>query len=980
MPAPPAIEALVDRYLAQEDAYLASGYNETQVRREFVDPLFAALGWDIANTRGLPDALKDVVHEDRLVIGGAHRAPDYCFRLGAERQFFVEAKAPHVNLRESATSAFQLRRYAWSAALPLSVLTDFGEFAVYDCRIEPRHEDEATVARLHYFTAAEYVEQWDTIAAIFSREAVVSGSVEAFRQASRVRRGTSEVDSAFLAEIERWRRSLAKDIARRNPQISQRELNYAVQQTIDRIIFLRIAEDRGLEPYGQLQEVARQNPVYGALVRLFRDADERYNSGLFHFAIEAGRHAEPDELTPSLDLSNRPLKAIIERLYYPDSPYEFSVLPTRVLGQVYEQFLGKIIVLSPTHAATVEDKPEVKKAGGVYYTPVSIVDFIVEMTLGPLLSGKSPRQLSGEGTGRRAAAPLRVVDPACGSGSFLLGSYEYLLRWYRDAYVANPNRWSTGGKARIRENQHGEWRLTTNERKRILLTHIYGVDIDPQAVEVTKLSLLLKVLEGESEELFDQLQLHRERALPDLADNIKCGNSLVAPDIYGEQQLDLLDQDQRLRINTFAWESEFPEVFGTGGGFDAVLGNPPYIDSELMSDYMPRERTYCTAHYAAASGNWDIFCVFIEKALALCRAGGRQGFIVPNKLGSAEYASAARKVLTHGHRLVQVRDYSAVPVFPVSVYPIIYVVEKGVAREADPVVLERMEVTGSGLVRMADSQELERDRYFHNGDPWAIFGDIDEAGPLERLRSFETLGEVGEVLGAATVGEAYEIQELITEASLLPESGAVRVINSGTIDRYASLWGHKVMRYLGDQYTYPVVESADKARLPPTRARQAMTPKLVVAGMTLRLEVVGDIRGEVLAGKSTTIIMSTLDLYYLLGLLNSRLVDYFYASRYGGNRLAGGYLRVGPPQIRMIPIPSIDTATQESRQTRLIEQVREMIDLQEARIAGRTPVERDAAQRQIDALDDQIDETVYELYGLTDDEIAVVRRHGVVGA
>jgi type I restriction-modification system DNA methylase subunit len=179
---------------------------------------------------------------------------------------------------------------------------------------------------------------------------------------------------------------------------------------------------------------------------------------------------------------------ILKRLYYPDSPYEFSVLPADILGQVYEQFLGKVIRLTAGHRAVVEDKPEVKKAGGVYYTPTYIVDYIVKHTVGRLLEGKTPKQ----------AASLRILDPACGSGSFLIGAFQYLLDWHRDWYVADaPGSAKKHAKA-LYQGRGGEWCLTTAEKKRILLKSIYGVDIDAQAVETTKLSLLLKVLEGET--------------------------------------------------------------------------------------------------------------------------------------------------------------------------------------------------------------------------------------------------------------------------------------------------------------------------------------------------------------------------------------------------------------------------------------------------------------------------------------------------
>ncbi|MEA3471409.1 MAG: DNA methyltransferase, partial [Thermodesulfobacteriota bacterium] len=568
MSAPEEVGKLVERFDRNIEAYRSGHYNETQVREEFINPFFLSLGWDIYNSQGYAEAYKDVIHEDSIRIGSAIKAPDYCFRIGGTRKFFLEAKKPSVNIREDTHPAYQLRRYAWSAKLPLSILTDFEEFAVYDCRIKPAKTDKASTARVFYFTYNNYIDRWEEFRSIFSKEAVLRGSFDRYVESSRIKRGTAEVDAAFLAEIERWREMLARNIALRNPALTQRELNFAVQRTIDRIIFLRICEDRGIEDYGQLQALQNGIRVYERICQLFDRADERYNSGLFHFRSEKDRPGNPDRLTPNLGIDDRVLKDILKNLYYPDSPYEFSVLPADILGQVYERFLGKVIRLTQGHRVVVEEKPEVKKAGGVYYTPTYIVDYIVKETVGKLLEGKTPRR----------ADKLRILDPACGSGSFLIGAYQYLLEWHRDQYVNDdPEKYARMKKPRLYEGRGGDWKLTTAERKRILLNNIYGVDIDPQAVEVTKLSLLLKVLEDEDAETIGKtLALFHERALPDLGNNIKCGNSLIDPDFYEGEQLSLLDEEEVIRINAFDWDAEFPEIM-KAGGFDAVIGNPPYI-------------------------------------------------------------------------------------------------------------------------------------------------------------------------------------------------------------------------------------------------------------------------------------------------------------------------------------------------------------------------------------------------------------------
>ena len=584
-------------------------YKETQLRREFLDPLFKALGWDVDNEQGYAEAYKDVVHEDAIKMGRATKAPDYSFRIGGVRRFFLEAKKPGANLREDGEAALQLRRYGWSAKLPLSLLSNFGELHVYDCRVKPVKGDKASHSRIKSFFFQEYPERWAELAAILSKNAVLKGAFDRYVEAKKIKKGTAEVDAAFLAEIERWRDLLARNLALRNSVLSQRELNFAVQKTIDRIIFLRMGEDRGIEPYGRLQALLNGGQVYRRLFELFRQADDRYNSGLFHFQAEKERSDDLDGLTPNLSLDDTVLKDILKNLYYPDSPYEFSVLPGDILGQVYEQFLGKVIRLTAGHQAKVEYKPEVRKAGGVYYTPTYIVDYIVRQTVGQLVEGKkiSPR----------SPLTLRVLDPACGSGSFLLGAYQFLLDWHLEQYGKDPGKWAKGKQPRLYQAAKGVWKLTINERKRILLDHIFGVDLDPQAVEVTKLSLLLKVLEGEDQQSMGQLKLFHERALPDLGRNIKCGNSLIGPDFFRGQQTSLLGDDDLARINPFDWAAEFPEIMA-GGGFEAVIGNPPYIRIQTMKEWAPREVELYKEHYAAAhKGNYDIYVVFVEKGLDL---------------------------------------------------------------------------------------------------------------------------------------------------------------------------------------------------------------------------------------------------------------------------------------------------------------------------------------------------------------------------
>jgi hypothetical protein len=366
MPAcPDLIKQLVDRFDHQLDQVRSRDYNETQLRIDFVNPLFRQLGWDVDNTQGYAEQYREVVHEDRVLVAGANKAPDYSFRIGGVRKFFVETKKPAVNIKDNWEPAYQLRRYGWSAKLVVSMLTDFEEMAVYDCRVTPKQLDKASTARRDFIAYRDYCDRWDFIEGTFSKQAVLRGDFDRYCQTKKGR-GAQEFDVAFLEEIEEWRQKLASNLALRNDALDEQALNFAVQRIIDRIIFLRICEDRGTEHTGQLQALLNGDEVYARLQKLFRDADARYNSGLFHFKKEPGRGEDPDELTPTLEVDDAALKAIIRRLYYPDSPYEFTMVSADILGSVYERFLGKVITLTAGHRAKVEEKPEVRKAGGVY--------------------------------------------------------------------------------------------------------------------------------------------------------------------------------------------------------------------------------------------------------------------------------------------------------------------------------------------------------------------------------------------------------------------------------------------------------------------------------------------------------------------------------------------------------------------------------------------------------------------------------------
>jgi len=968
MSAPSTVLDLVRRFESHQDAYKSGSYNETQLRRDFLDPFFRALGWDVDNEKGYAETYREVVHEDAIKIGGSTKAPDYSFRVGGVRKFFVEAKKPSVCIKGEPGPAFQLRRYAWSAKLPVSILTDFEELSIYDCRLKPSKNDQSAKGRIRYLTFKDYPEHWNEIADTFSKESILKGGFDKYVDESKGKRGTQEGDDEFLKEIESWRLLLARNIALRNPSISQRELNFAVQRTIDRIVFLRICEDRGIEEYGQLLGQMNGNGIYGRLKQIFRNADDRYNSGLFHFKEEKGHEESPDTFTLNLEVDDDVLKKMIGHLYYPDSPFEFSVLPSDLLGHVYEQFLGKVIRLTPNHQAKIEDKPEVRKSGGVYYTPTYIVDYIVQKTLGKLLDGKTTRQ----------AANLRIVDPACGSGSFLLGAYQYLLDWYRDQYINDgPDQHSK----QLYQNQFGDWRLTTTERKKILLDNLYGVDIDSQAVEVTKLSLLLKVLEGETEQtLGKQLTMFRERALPDLSSNIKCGNSLIGSDYYLQQQMHLMNEEEKMRVNVFDWTEGFSEILQEGKpGFDAVIGNPPYdvLEKDRNKSSLPHEELSGYAktnkeYKPALGGKLNLYRFFIIRSMQILKQDGRFGMIIPLSFLADISCANIRKYILQSNIDIQT------DCFPQKDNP-----KKRVFRDAK---LSTMILTSQKHATVPVSKAGIHMRIY----PWNSFKDdykeshilLEEAAMLDpknvpiplvnedewklcvSLYSQENVKRLGDITYFDI--RRGEINQTIYREFILNNNSKSKMLKGAEIGRY----------YLREKLSQGEREWFDEEKYlhshrPNNLSQLRRIATQRITGVDERLRIVATIVDPPCYFADSTNSLSVhpdspYTLEYLLGLLNSSLFQWRF-------KLTSTNNNVGTNELESMPFREIDFSNSADKKLydNLVQLVKNTESLS-SMVKPETPHEKESLQRQIQTSLNQIDRIVYELYDLSEEEIQIV--------
>jgi len=962
--APAIVHKLVETFEQNLDSY-RSTKNETELRREFLDKFFTALGWDVANEKAYDEAGKEVVHEFSVEVSGQQKKADYAFRVGRgdKFDFLVEAKKPSVKIESNQDAAFQIRRYGWSAKLPINILTDFEHFAVYDCRAKPSYSDKASTGRILLIHYTEYVERWDEIASIFSPEAVRQGSFAKYAEGIKGKRGTADVDDAFLQEIERWRELLAKNIALRNEDIDIAGLNYAVQMTIDRIVFLRICEERGIEAENQLQDIIGSDGVYAELSELFKRADTRYNSGLFHFKAEKGQPSRADDLTLGLDIDDKVLKDIISNLYYPKSPYAFMYIPADILGQVYERFLGKVIRLTAGHQAKVEEKPEVRKAGGVYYTPTYIVDYIVKNTVGKLVEGegrltaKSAKNAKKElnlsdlgglggpkGLTPTEVAKLKIVDPACGSGTFLLGAYQFLLDWHLNWYVNDDaEKWE---KNKTILKVDSGYRLTTSKKKEILLNNIHGVDIDAQAVEVTKLSLLLKVLENAS----GQLGLGMERVLPDLGDNIKCGNSLIGFD-YFEGQL-LPDEEERGRVNPFDWKNEFKDVFATAGrgGFDVVIGNPPYGAS-----FTPSEEGYFVSNYETFSGTKDVYTCFIEKATRVLGVSGRVSFIVPSGwTGGPQYTKLRNTLLSH--------EIEKIVLLPFDIFEDAYVDTLiFVLNNHSPSPRHKVETFTYPKREKIVDMDIQEYKSI-NQDDWGSSDDKKFVLDPEAMGLLQKLSK----LSSRTLNDVCLMRRgVLFDSALLS--------NKKISDMHYKYFEGDVYRYQINLVIDRWVEFGDKMKERPKeffwfQGQRLLLRRLVNRRQRLMACITDDV---FITNKNLySLIFKEVDGRVLLGILNSRLLSYLYI-RQVTQAVKDDFPQVTIKDILSLPFPS-DENIEKAQHDKMVSLVEAMLALHKSLAAAQSPAEKERLERQIQVTDKEIDGLVYELYGLTEEEIKIV--------
>ncbi len=656
-----SVQELVQSFDSYKAVYMKPDYSEPQARLDFIDKYFIALGWDVNHETQTNPYKQEVKVEKNVDTGHSQRRADYAFYVAPNYQdvkYYVEAKKPSVDI-ESKDSYFQIIRYGWNSQTPIGVLTDFEQFHIVDCRYRPSIKT-ALDRGLKKYCYTDYLnkDKFAEIYYLFSREAVGKNSIEDYTatlpkrkgrgvQKGFFRTGFQNIDDSFLLDLDSYRKTLAEIFKKTDNSLDGLSLTEMTQRTLDRLVFLRFLEDKLIETHYRIANFGDSGSSWRDFIATSRKLDDIYNGIIFK------KHPLLD--SPDFNVDNNDFSKICEELSHTYTPYDFNHIPIHILGSIYERFLGKVIV-STAKRATVKEKPEVRKAGGVYYTPEYIVRYIVEHTIGKLIKGKTPPEI----------AKMRFIDIACGSGSFLLGMYQYLLDYHRQWYNDNPKK---AKKSDCFKHEDGTLHLKLEKKRDILLNNIYGVDIDFQAVEVSQLSLYLKMLEEETTESAHQYLLsfeherRRKQLLPSLDGNVKGGNSLIGMDFYEGSQGDLFNKEDRLRINAFDWGTEFDKTMNNGG-FDAVIGNPPYVRIQNLKEWAPKEVEFYKKYYKSANkGNYDIYVVMVERGLQLLNQSGRLGFILPHKFFNAKYGELLRALIAKGNHLGEVVHFGDQQIF-----------------------------------------------------------------------------------------------------------------------------------------------------------------------------------------------------------------------------------------------------------------------------------------------------------------------------
>jgi len=870
------IADLVEKYNKVVEEDRVRTFNEETTKKDFILPLFRALGWKVEDS-------KEVTAEETI----SKRRVDYGFRIDGISKFFLEAKSLKVNL-DNKKYFEQAISYAWHKGCTWAVLTDFEEIKVLNAEIKAPNYLQS---RFMSIKCNDFLDRFDELL-LLSKESFEQGLLDKRAEKWGKRSKKASIDEQLLEDFTRYRRLLTKSITKLNQKrkLTEEQLDEAVQRILDRLIFIRNCEDRELEQKLLISKLREwESRGRGKSVKSLREVfdyfDKHYNSKIFS-----------KRLCDTLDIENEVLTEIIKGLYYTKEKYfaisyDFSVIDADVLGNIYEQYLSHILKKTAKRAK-ITRKTAHRKEQGIYYTPIYIVDFIVRNTLGKKLENKKTN-----------VEEVRVLDPASGSGSFLIKAFDIFDEYYKkntDYAQTQLDKQAVG--------------IPFTKKSKILQENIFGVDLDKQAVEIAQLNLLLKIAE----------KGHR---LPLLEESIRCGNSII-------------DDEDVVGNKAFRWEDEFDDIMKEGG-FDVIIGNPPY-GAELSK----QERDYIKDRYEFSKSNKNTALIFIEKSLELLAKDGYFGMIVPKSLAFSQRWKTGRDLIKSD--LVSVVDTS---------------------KAFEDVLLEQMII----ILKKGDKSKKYVLHDISSGDSISIdkkFIDLTDTiilhGGKEDFKLFKKMNKSSKYLSSITTTQrGLPYQKFLTDKKT----------------KYPIIKGRNISRFnfsLSGEYL-----PSDKVDLNNNKIQSLRQPKIIsqriVAHVTRprdHIIIMSAIDKEGILSvdtvENTVITDNAYSLEFLLCLFNSKLISW-YAYRYIFSK-AIRTMDFDNNYVGKIPLPK-----NRIKNAPFIKVVNRLLALQEEsdKIGDKLTDRKAEIEKELDELDIEIDQLIYKVYGITEKEQRIIEGNDV---
>ncbi|MBN8658009.1 MAG: N-6 DNA methylase [Anaerolineae bacterium] len=982
------IQKLVEDFRTHESTLEKAA--EAQIENNFIRPLFRYLNWNTEN-----EGLSHAHYEFKVqVTNKKGLRPDYILNVDGRDVLVMDAKQVKYSMKDPRW-LYQVYSYAYSTQnskpsekMDFAILTDFQEFIVLDCTLFAAKPEAVNNFRVLDWAYTDYVEKFDELWELLERNNVMNDSKERksglwarYLSPQKVKSNRIAPDKAFLTEMDDekngWRVLLAKDMKKHNKDADGELITAAVQLLIDRLVFIKALSDREVDKdyLGELAQTVESSGLsdndtgwFQACQTIFDELNNFYNGSIF----------APRPELEHVTVSNKVVQSVIEDLQPENSPYNFAVLPVEILGTIYERFLGRV-VRTTEKQVKIEEKLEVRKAGGVYYTPQYIVDYIVENTLGNLLKEcKKPEDV----------AKLKVLDPSCGSGSFLLGAYDKLIEWHKNYFAR------TGKEKRDIEyfyrDESGQIRLTAKLKRDILKNNLFGVDIDTQAVEVTRFSLSLKALEDLREgELTEERTLFHQTVLPDLSQNIKNGNSLIGDDYFG---LIAPSREELKTVKPFNWNTEFSEIMNNGG-FDCIIGNPPWGAS-----FLDNQLEYLRLHYKEVISRMiDSYIYLSHRALQINKDDGYIGFIVPSTILNQVDTKPIRGILLKrglSHLISLGKDIFGTKVLNTST---IFICKKNDENiTIGDLTQLPLDQKPDGLYAVQKANTIEWVKSVES-DPHLTFfvNSFSTTRILEKLRKEHVLLQdilVGEIQRGISPDVASAHVLTLDEAKGLEKELLKPSVSGGQIKRYGS--------WKSDQFIIYTTRTTEIKKFPKTlkrleefreknscrevkenkhpwyslhRPRNAeifTSPKFIGLTTTKKIEIIYDEADSLFVTDAMYVfnIRPEVNPYVCMAIMSSKLFLFLYRiANQGESRVIP---QVKASKLQTLPFPKTTNNKVSQNLTSLCKQ---MLELHKSKAGARTQAEVDVYERQIKSVDDQLDDLVYELYGLSKEDIEIIK-------